>query len=598
MSAPPLEVSSTSADQSSLHKAAREDLKQFWMRLPPTMVASSFLFGYISTPTGIAWLGALIALELVGYYCKLRFINGCANFRWGIFAGVVAVSICWVVYSILLWRVGEIVPQVAAVMGLFSTALYSVMSSYRNRAIMLGLLTLPLFTMSALLVSYLWEHTSASMAAFGSLSTLGACALIALNGFTLSASYSRELLNAERLKASEEKYRIAAAQADAANSAKSEFLANIGHELRTPLTSIIGFGELLLEDISLSDRAKGFANIVQDAGNSLLAIINDVLDYSASEAGALHIAPEPTEIHAIAAEVISLLTIQAERKNVQLQLSYTPQVQEHRRLVDPKRLRQLFWNLIGNAIKFTDVGIVRVELDIAASSLICKIIDTGIGIAPDQTAKLFSRFSQVDNTVSRLHGGTGLGLAICRGIVQASGGNIGLSSRLNEGSTFWFDIPAPLESPPSLKLGAIEGLNPASPPRILIADDDDIIRRFLRIAIPSIGMTCIDVSSGEEAVRLASEQSFDLIMLDVRMPGMSGDAAMRKIRTGPMASSTRIIAFTGEGDNGRIASLISEGFDAVLRKPVSIQTLKEFILQQLRIANNSRHEPPSRHTVL
>jgi CheY-like chemotaxis protein len=272
---------------------------------------------------------------------------------------------------------------------------------------------------------------------------------------------------------------------------------------------------------------------------------------------------------------------------VRLELHYTPAVLEHQRLIDPKQLRQLFSNLVGNAIKFTEAGSVRVLLDADAAALKCQVIDTGIGIAPEDEPRLFQRFSQLENALSRSHGGTGLGLAICKSIVQACGGQIGLSSRPGEGSTFWFEIPAPIASANPRGDAASQELAAARSWKVLVADDDDFVRRFLGIALESFGMTCKDAGNGEEAVRLAGEEHFDLIMLDIRMPGMSGDAAMRQIRDSAQKPAPRLVAFTGEGDEEHVGSLVAEGFDAVLRKPVSVQKLRDFLFQELRSSRSA-----------
>lgn len=263
--------------------SARHDQQQVWSRLPAGFAASSFLFYYVGFVPGAIWLAVLCVIEISGYCLKHYFIRGAHRLRPAILLNFLAVSLCWVAHASLCWRTQQVIPQIATVMDLFTVSLYAVLGSFQDRRVMLLLLAPALAALSFLLISYLWMHAPPLMAFLASISTLGACQLIVMNGLAMSSQHRKAVVATNLLRKSEENYRAAASAAQAANIAKSEFLANVSHELRTPLTSIIGFGDLLHEEPSLSERARHFSGLVREGGRSFLAIINDVLDYSEIE---------------------------------------------------------------------------------------------------------------------------------------------------------------------------------------------------------------------------------------------------------------------------------------------------------------------------
>jgi len=393
-------------------------------------------------------------------------------------------------------------------------------------------------------------------------------------------------------KAIEEELATACALAEAANLAKSEFLANMSHEIRTPLTSVIGFSDLLVEVGDLNERAKGFAARVRNGGQALLATINDILDYSKLESGQFAISPVPARPAGIAREVVELLAVQAEAKGIALDLNCSPLMNDATLCIDPQRVRQVLLNLVSNAVKFSETGSVVVSLERIGDgqdSLRCVVTDTGTGIPSDRLDRLFRRFSQVDSSTTRQNGGTGLGLAICKGIIEAMGGRIGVSSTFGQGSTFWFEIPAPLagsEPPLSKKPDPPDA---AARGRILVVDDNEANRTLVRAAFSTISVAVVEADRGEAAIELTGRQDFDLILMDVQMPGMGGIAAMRAIRAANPNLACPIVAFTAEDEAGRVKALLAEGFSAVLSKPLSLADLRACV-QKLGVADVPRDD--------
>ena len=342
---------------------------------------------------------------------------------------------------------------------------------------------------------------------------------------------------------------VLAAQRDQAGRDKratSNFLANMSHEIRTPLTSILGFSRLLHAQPGLSPTVERYNDRVQTAAGALLAVVNDVLDFSKLEAGETRIARTNVEPLRLVEDAMILFEDQAANKGVMVQALVAPEVP---------------------AVVSADPDRLRVD-----------VVDTGDGISAEDQALLFERFSQVDGSAARLHGGTGLGLAICKGLVEAMDGQIGVVSAPGEGSRFWFEIPAPMLAGEVASIASDADLDVAAGGRILLVDDNEANRELVSLLLSGLGVIVTVASSGEEAVASADRFPFDLILMDIRMPGMGGVAAMQHIRWGVSDKArTPILAFTAEADVQTAARLRREGFDGHIAKPVSPAELIEAV---------------------
>ena len=359
---------------------------------------------------------------------------------------------------------------------------------------------------------------------------------------------------------------------EAANEAaavKAEFLANMSHELRTPLTSVIGFAELLRLQPELGDKTRDYVERVINGSHALLATVNDVLDFSKLEAGQVEIRPRPTSLRPMIGTVVDLLTPQAAAKGLTVECRIPPSVPEAL-LLDADRVRQILLNLIGNAVKFTASGGITVALDYDADNILTlSVRDTGPGIAPDKAARLFQRFSQVDGSLTRAHGGTGLGLAICKGLVEAMGGSIGVDSTPGAGSNFHAALPCSKVEAPAMPAASTSKLPSLGDYRILAVDDNSANRALVQASLTPTGVELTMAGGGDEAIDLASKMPFDLILLDLHMPGTGGQAALAAIRQAPGPNrNIPILAFTAESDAAHARALVEAGFDGVITKPV------------------------------
>ena len=361
-------------------------------------------------------------------------------------------------------------------------------------------------------------------------------------------------------------------KAEAAAAAKSAFLANMSHELRTPLTSIIGFSRLMDEQSELAPDARGYARRILDASEALLAIINDVLDFSKLEAGQAQIEIQPLSVRQLVDETTGIVAIQAAAKRLELRTALDPRTPE---MIggDVARLRQVLLNFLSNAVKFTDEGSVTVKTRWrgrkGSGRLRIEVCDTGTGIAADKIGRLFERFSQTEVSINRTHGGTGLGLAISKGAIELMGGEVGVDTAPGQGSTFWFEIPATAAAAPAAQ-PAETGPAPDCPPlRVLVVDDTAVNRELVKLMLEPLGLQIEEAAGGADGVQAAMTRPYDLILMDVRMPGVDGLEATRLIRAvSALNRRTPILALTADVQPENALACRGAGMDDVLAKPI------------------------------
>ncbi len=363
-----------------------------------------------------------------------------------------------------------------------------------------------------------------------------------------------------------------------AASAKSEFLANMSHELRTPLTAILGFSELLQNSKSLGSDDARAADRINTASRTLLTVVNDVLDFSKMEAGALELEAEALDPVRLMQDALDVVGAAAAAKGLDLRLEVRGAPIAV--VADPVRLSQVLFNLVNNALKFTSrggiVGAVAFEpLDGTTCRVRFEVRDTGIGIPHDKRALMFQRFSQADGSITRQFGGTGLGLAICKRIVSLMNGVIDVDSQPGKGSVFWLDVDLPvadhLVAKPSAH--AIEDWDGVEV-RALVAEDHPVNQELLRIILETVGVTVQVVGDGAQAVDAYQSDVFDIILMDVQMPVMDGPEATRRIRAlEGDGARVPIIALTANVMTDQISSYFAAGMDAHLGKPIDSNAL-------------------------
>ena len=389
----------------------------------------------------------------------------------------------------------------------------------------------------------------------------------------------------------EERLRQASAAAAAANAAKSEFLAHMSHEIRTPMNAVLGLAQVL-EREPLAPAQRDMVGRIRGAGQSLLAILNDVLDLSKIEAGQLRIEPRPFDLRALLANLDSLMGQAARAKGLALRIE-PPALPPGQLRGDGLRIEQILINLVSNAIKFTERGEVSVrvrtdEVEEAQLRVHAEVRDTGIGIAPEAQARLFAPFTQADAGIARRFGGTGLGLSICKRLVELMGGAIGVRSQPGLGSTFWFELPLERVAGSEPASAAIPAPAAASASgsrlagmHVLVVDDSAMNRDLVQRALALEGAEATLAADGQQAIELlrGRPRAFDAVLMDVQMPVLDGLSATRRIRDELGLAALPVIAFTAGVGADQQAAARAAGADDVLPKPMDLEQMTLLLLR-------------------
>ncbi|MGA2196468.1 MAG: ATP-binding protein [Bryobacteraceae bacterium] len=405
-----------------------------------------------------------------------------------------------------------------------------------------------------------------------------------------------------------------------ASSVRSEFLANLNHEIRTPLNGVLGMAEFLAAT-RLDQNQREMLNVIRGSSECLLAIVNDILDYSRLESAEMRIEEVAFDLGAAIGSLHAFFEPRAAAKGLKLQVQMAPEVP---RLVrgDPLRLGQILINLVGNGLKFTETGSVRLEVNLAGErtdgvTIICRVIDTGIGIDTSTAARLFAPFTQADSSTSRRYGGTGLGLAISHRLLGLLGGSIGVDSQPGKGSTFWFllplkvvaeEAPQPVEEHARAAVADAASQRAVAPPllpavpacgrRVLIVEDNPINQIVALRAVTGLGYEAELAPGGEEALAAFARDRFDAILMDCQMPGMDGyqvAAEMRRLEALATAvKPTPIIAMTANVIEGDQQKCVAAGMNDYLSKPMRLAPLARALEHWTATAPHSLTMPAAR----
>lgn len=439
-------------DLDNLVQTAAIEQDRAWIRWLVSIIVSGFLFAYVSPEAGALWLTVTLTLEAFSAWVGSRLIRGDLSMQHWRVGAVFAISLSWITHAALLWAQPEELARIAAIIDLFTMALYGAIGGRRDKAMLAALIAPPLIALGAMLIHYSWTEATPAVALVATLATLGACATIVGNALEMHRS-DRLLVEAHatlreerdslerRVAERTHELREARAAAETASQVKSLFLRTMSHELRTPLNGILGYAEILAEDIEAGEAKVEDAKRVAVAGRRLLHLVNDVLDLASLESGHASVALEESNIAEIIASACGSLSQSSRENGNSVSVTVAPEAQFV--TTDAKRLLQILRHVIDNACKFTVRGEVHIDARRGEDNrmLEIEVTDTGRGMAIAEIERLFKPFEQASQDFSRTHEGAGLGLAITQRMLSLLNGRVRIKSTPGNGTRVLLTIP-------------------------------------------------------------------------------------------------------------------------------------------------------------
>jgi signal transduction histidine kinase/ActR/RegA family two-component response regulator len=546
--------------ESSIDDVARDARRTTPARLVSAVLAAALMVLNFGWALSAAWLALLLATEAWTFAATRRQMAGRETTPLGranYLAGVLVMTCVWSSAGVLYWKSGDPALQLAGFCYFAGQLIHA--QAFTSRSLLAFALVggVPSILMMGLVLTSGLEGAR--------LVTAGAGAAIVV-GYVLSAARMHRRASSE--------LEAAKAEAIMASQAKSAFLAMMSHELRTPMNGVLGMARALKAG-PLDARQSEQADMLIRSGDTLMAILNDILDLSKVEAGKLDLESRPFDLHDLAGRVCELWTEAAEAKSLRLICVVDPATP---RWVegDATRVRQIMLNLVSNALKFTSEGCIRLSLRPARGAGVeIRVDDTGIGMSPEQQARLFMPFEQGDVSVARRFGGTGLGLAICQHLADLMGGYILVESEEGEGSTFRVTLPLAAADAPMAEAEAPEPAEGIAGLRLLIVEDNPINQAVARAILEAAGALVETADDGVHGLERLAAGAYDLVLMDVHMPRMDGIEALLRIRRGEagVAADMPVVALTADAMAGEDQKLLQLGFDAVQAKPISPREL-------------------------